>query len=931
MAAEHLSPVPRNIQVLEEIDRSDIPRGHVGVKIRVYLTWYTRVMLLLRNRMRDSLLSTVDNLDNPNYKGNNSTSLFDNQLEARERDMGQFFDEATDLSLRDSLFTSKKFSALFLDVDFYQRRYDDAADSNSLSHWMLFGQKEGRSPHPLIDTDFYRFFNPDVLPGDELRHYLEFGWLEGRSISPFVQTDFFREANPGWVGLGISPIEYLCSQLHRGEDISTGLLSTAELPEDMGKSPLSRLRAYVLEGLGLPSIRAVPIGDVNPLSDCRAEVTAEDLEIDASSFSVVIPLYADHPVTRQSLERLSLIAQRGDWDIVLVLDGATDTAFVEFVMGLGNSQIKVRHNTRPHGFSAAVNQGIALCGVDRDVVILNSDVLIRPKVFELLEEALLSNPDLASVTAVSNFGSLASYPLPGRETRWLPMSPDKLSEFFERDKFRDLVTPTPTCIGHCVIIRRSALDEVGMFNSDLFPEGYGEEVDWSIRASKLGWHHGISNRAFVWHQGSVSFGGRKTKLKQRGETILKELHGETYAQMSIDVARTKKLLENRFRHLECFLFRSEFGQCKAVITHSMGGGTFEFLDRQVVDHDEVLFIFLDESSAHFRISSPGFMLLPVLEFAKWPLEILGETLESLGLSEVQVHSGVSADSELYMNQLFMYKGNVDYVLHDYSPYCPRVNLVGGATAIQRFCGAPVSNDICQTCVNIHGSRVGTTSIKDLRTSVDLAFRRARHLYVPHDSGKEIWRRWGIETRSVVHSASSANPRRGATQKRRNSVMALEGSDAYRRARLPSTGESRPRVLVPGRISLAKGAALLRDVLLLNRIYGSPIEFMLCGEFDPSIIEDVKLFGSIATDYVGRLPDLALQVHFDAVWISSIWPETYMYVLDDLRELPTKQLLYFNCQVGAPSRRSSEVGFQQSRYLFPDATQILRQMISDLVK
>ena len=54
----------------------------------------------------------------------------------------------------------------------------------------------------------------------------------------------------------------------------------------------------------------------------------------------------------------------------------------------------------------------------------------------------------------------------------------------------------PTAVGHCVYIRRHALDLVGGFD-ETFSPGYGEEVDFSQRAVAHGFRHVCADDVFT--------------------------------------------------------------------------------------------------------------------------------------------------------------------------------------------------------------------------------------------------------------------------------------------------------------------------------------------------------------------------------------------------------------------------------------------------
>ena len=93
--------------------------------------------------------------------------------------------------------------------------------------------------------------------------------------------------------------------------------------------------------------------------------------------------------------------------------------------------------------------------------------------------------------------------------------------------------------------------------------------------------------------------------------------------------------------------------------------------------------------------------------------------------------------------------------------------------------------------------------------------------------------------------------------------------------------------------------------------------------------DLTIFNSILGDYDKGLPSLAKTIEFDAVWLTSIWPETYMYVLDDLTDLPRKNALYLTSGMGAPIERSRGVGFQKVIEVDADPVRVFQKMLRDL--
>ena len=74
----------------------------------------------------------------------------------------------------------------------------------------------------------------------------------------------------------------------------------------------------------------------------------------------------------------------------------------------------------------------------------------------------------------------------------------------------------PTGNGFCMYIKRRALDEVGFFDAESFPRGYGEEGDFCMRARAAAWTNVVDDATIVFHHRSASFGGEKDELMRGG-------------------------------------------------------------------------------------------------------------------------------------------------------------------------------------------------------------------------------------------------------------------------------------------------------------------------------------------------------------------------------------------------------------------------------
>ena len=85
---------------------------------------------------------------------------------------------------------------------------------------------------------------------------------------------------------------------------------------------------------------------------------------------------------------------------------------------------------------------------------------------------------------------------------------------------------TPTGNGFCMYIRRAALTELGPFDAEAFPRGYGEEGDFCMRAGNAGWNNVVDDATIVFHRRSASFGAERHELLRAGQERLDARHSD---------------------------------------------------------------------------------------------------------------------------------------------------------------------------------------------------------------------------------------------------------------------------------------------------------------------------------------------------------------------------------------------------------------------
>lgn len=205
--------------------------------------------------------------------------------------------------------------------------------------------------------------------------------------------------------------------------------------------------------------------------------------------------------------------------LLLIDDASTDPRIrqlLELTAGLGN--VRVSGNVENMGFTATVNRGFRLTA--GDVVLLNSDTSVGPRWLEQLINSAYSRPDVATVTPVSDNAGAFSVPVPDQASRFpIHLGVADIARLFTAGGCPDAVE-TPTGNGFCLYLKRAALIDVGEFDAESFPRGYGEENDFCMRAIARGWKHLMDGRTFVHHEREASFGSAKAELSRAARETL---------------------------------------------------------------------------------------------------------------------------------------------------------------------------------------------------------------------------------------------------------------------------------------------------------------------------------------------------------------------------------------------------------------------------
>jgi GT2 family glycosyltransferase/glycosyltransferase involved in cell wall biosynthesis len=241
--------------------------------------------------------------------------------------------------------------------------------------------------------------------------------------------------------------------------------------------------------------------------------------------TVVVPIWGPSPDLERCLGALRTCTDLSRHRIVLVADGPLPPGPSQLAARLvGDLPGAVRLIERPAsgGYPAAANSGLRVA--EGDVALLNSDTEVTEGWLEKLGEAVRRRPGIASATPFSNNATLCSLPRPFAENA-VPAGHTVASFGKLVEERSGRTSPEiPTGNGFCLYLRREAIEEVGLLDEDGFGAGYGEEVDWCLRASARDFTHVLDDATFVWHRGGGSFGREGVRRARKAERLLEKRH-----------------------------------------------------------------------------------------------------------------------------------------------------------------------------------------------------------------------------------------------------------------------------------------------------------------------------------------------------------------------------------------------------------------------
>lgn len=235
---------------------------------------------------------------------------------------------------------------------------------------------------------------------------------------------------------------------------------------------------------------------------------------------------------------------------VFVVDNASSDGSPEAVAAL-YPQVRLIRNSVNRGFAYANNQAIREAS-GRYVLLLNSDTIVQESTFRIMIEYMEGNPRIgaAGCKVIKPDGTLdlacrRSFPTPVNSlyqalklAKLFPNSP-RFASYNLTYLDEDETYQVDCLVGAFLMVRREAIDQVGMLDDRFFM--YGEDIDWCYRIKQAGWEIWYYPKTFIVH-----YKGASGKKKLR---ILYEFHRAMYLYYQKHHARHNWFLINGLVYL----------------------------------------------------------------------------------------------------------------------------------------------------------------------------------------------------------------------------------------------------------------------------------------------------------------------------------------------------------------------------------------------
>ena len=596
---------------------------------------------------------------------------------------------------------------------------------------------------------------------------------------------------------------------------------------------------------------------------------------------IIVPIYNAYEFTEECIKSVIKHTDLNTHTLVLINDKSPDEKVYPMLLKYKDEntdkKIVVLDNEQNMGFVKTVNRGMQYS--ENDVILLNSDTEVTKNWIEKIQKCAYSNQYIATVTPLTNNGTICSVPNFGIDNE-LPknMSLSEYADMIEKisaNRYPQLTTGN----GFCMYIKRDVINELGLFDDVTFEKGYGEENDFCYRALDHGYTNVLCDNTFVYHKGTQSF--KKENLTASRAALIDEHMKKIRKKHPIYVQKTDNFIANnpirdiqenvdlniKIYNKKRILYLVNEWEENMVMT----GGTSLHIKDIILSNNKnniasfvlapdkydltrfKLYLYTDEYAREIsnyktdvndygQIKYTNNVYKEMLEniFDSFKIDILHvhhflfQTFDSIDVAkERNIHSIVT--------------------LHDLYMICPSINKVYREV----YCDYDKEKD-CSKCLNIRYG-VNSNILTNWQKTCYQVLKRFDKRIVPSKNTQELFKNVYKDLKFEVVE---------------HGVDVIEVNSRNEKARRDCFN-----VAFVGAMAIHKGGNILKELIKTNNT--TNIKIHLFGKSEiPELAKNTKNYTNHGPYKRGDLPQLLVDNKIDLVCIFATWPETYSYTLTE---------------------------------------------------
>lgn len=596
---------------------------------------------------------------------------------------------------------------------------------------------------------------------------------------------------------------------------------------------------------------------------------------------IIVPIYNAYEFTEECIKSVIKNTDLTKNTLVLINDKSPDEKVLPMLLKYKDEntdkKIEVLDNEQNMGFVKTVNKGMSFS--KNDVILLNSDTEVTKNWIEKIQKCAYSNQYIATVTPLTNNGTIASVPNFGIDNE-LPanMTLEQYAEMIENisvNRYPELTTGN----GFCMYIKRDIIEELGLFDDKTFGKGYGEENDFCYRALDHGYTNVLCDNTFIYHKGTQSF--KKENLTASRAALIEEHMNLLRKKHPIYVQKTDNFLANNplrdiqenvniniqiFNKKKILYLVNEWEE-NMVMT---GGTSLHIKDliHSNVKNEIANFVLAPDKNDLSRFKLYLYTENCAREILNFKTDInqygqinytnntykemIENIIDSFKIDILHVHHFLfqTFDAIDVAKERNIYS---IITLHDLYMICPSINMVYR----EKFCEYDKEKD-CAKCLKI---RYGVNSdiLATWRNTCYKVLKKFDKILVPSDNTKMQFEKAykDLDIEVVEHGVQ---------------IIEIQNNEKQ-------NDKTTFDIAFVGAMAIHKGSNILKQLIRKNN--SSRIRIHLFGKSEEKILtKNKKNYINHGPYNRGELPNLLVENKIDLVCIFATWPETYSYTLTE---------------------------------------------------